>query len=341
MTLNASGPISLGGSTAGESVNLELGQSATATISFNDSVVRTLTGTNAGTTLSMPDGFWGKGAQTSLTISSNQTDLNLRVWALFNGWDGSSKVEITVAPGVYVYSTTTTTPGMTIDGSWPGGVTLINSGYIMGKGGKGGGYLQGPGNSGGTAISINTNCTITNNSYIGGGGGGGGGQPTSTIIGGGGGAGGGDGGAAANNAGSGAGGAVGASGSNGGQVGNPPGVSTGGGGGGGRILPGTGGGGGGGIGSAFGSGGGAGGGGGGFNYMNQQLQALGGNGGSAGGSGANGQSGGSAGGGGGGWGASGGSSGGGQVGGVGGKAIALNGYSATINGSGTTYGAVS
>jgi hypothetical protein len=60
MTLNASGPISLGGSTVGESVNLELGQSATATISFNDAAVRTLTGTTAGSTLSMPGGFWGK-----------------------------------------------------------------------------------------------------------------------------------------------------------------------------------------------------------------------------------------------------------------------------------------
>jgi len=44
MTLNVSGPISLGGSTAGQSVNLELGATATAPISFNDAAVRTLTG---------------------------------------------------------------------------------------------------------------------------------------------------------------------------------------------------------------------------------------------------------------------------------------------------------
>ena len=70
MALNASGPISLGGSTTGQSVNLELGQSTTATISFNDANVRTLTGTSSGSTLSMPGGFWGKGAEISLTISS-------------------------------------------------------------------------------------------------------------------------------------------------------------------------------------------------------------------------------------------------------------------------------
>lgn len=60
MALNASGPISLGGSTSGQSVNLELGQSATAQISFNDANVRTLTGTTAGTALVMPTNFWGK-----------------------------------------------------------------------------------------------------------------------------------------------------------------------------------------------------------------------------------------------------------------------------------------
>lgn len=61
MPLNASGPISLGGSTSGQSVNLELGQSATAQISFNDANVRTLTATSAGTALIMPTNFWGKG----------------------------------------------------------------------------------------------------------------------------------------------------------------------------------------------------------------------------------------------------------------------------------------
>lgn len=48
MALNASGAISLGGSTVGESINLELNKSATATITMNDSDVRTLGGISSG-----------------------------------------------------------------------------------------------------------------------------------------------------------------------------------------------------------------------------------------------------------------------------------------------------
>ena len=58
MTLNASGPISLAGDTAGESVNIELGKSATSTISLNDVDVRTLAGVGSGT-ISLYD-FYGK-----------------------------------------------------------------------------------------------------------------------------------------------------------------------------------------------------------------------------------------------------------------------------------------
>lgn len=48
MTLNASGPISLGGSTAGQSINLELGKSATALASINATDFRTLAGVPSG-----------------------------------------------------------------------------------------------------------------------------------------------------------------------------------------------------------------------------------------------------------------------------------------------------
>lgn len=48
MALNASGPISLGGSTSGQSINLELGLSASAAISLNDAAVRTLLGVASG-----------------------------------------------------------------------------------------------------------------------------------------------------------------------------------------------------------------------------------------------------------------------------------------------------
>jgi hypothetical protein len=42
MTMNSSGQISLGGSTAGQSINLEILQSATASVSLNTSAVRAL-----------------------------------------------------------------------------------------------------------------------------------------------------------------------------------------------------------------------------------------------------------------------------------------------------------
>ena len=48
MALNNSGPISLGGSTTGQSINLELGYAYNATISLNDTAVRTLAGKGSG-----------------------------------------------------------------------------------------------------------------------------------------------------------------------------------------------------------------------------------------------------------------------------------------------------
>lgn len=58
MPLNNSGPISMGGSTTGESINLELGKSATAQISLNDSDARSLAGKPSGQ-ISLSD-FYGK-----------------------------------------------------------------------------------------------------------------------------------------------------------------------------------------------------------------------------------------------------------------------------------------
>lgn len=59
MALNSSGPISLAGSTAGQSIALELSQSATGTISLNDAAVRNLAGVPSGA-ITMPTNFWGK-----------------------------------------------------------------------------------------------------------------------------------------------------------------------------------------------------------------------------------------------------------------------------------------
>jgi hypothetical protein len=347
MALPASGAISF------NAINVELGVAGTTSANINQASYRTLAGVPSGT-ISLSN-FYGKANAFSGTISSNQTNLNLRTWALANGWGGTSAATITVGSSVYVYSTSTGTPGLTIDGAWPGGVTLVNNGFVMGMGGSGG-QSNGPnsidGNPGGTAISLGVSCSITNNSYIGGGGGGGG-----TLVGGcgGGGAGGGEGGTASglttiptfSPVPGGAGGGPGSSGGDGSSYlfnnGKYP-FPNGTGGGGGRIMPGTGGVGGNVPSSGSGRGGKGGGSGGGGGADGQFTTATAGDGGSGGASGGNAVSGRYSGGGGGGWGASGGQNPGGfpvPIGGSGGKAIALNGYTATRTGGGTTYGSVS
>lgn len=59
MALNASGPISLAGTTAGQSIEVELNGNGTTQISLNDTAVRTLANVPSGT-ITMPTNFWGK-----------------------------------------------------------------------------------------------------------------------------------------------------------------------------------------------------------------------------------------------------------------------------------------
>ena len=68
MALNASGPISLGGSTSGQSINLELGLSATAAISLNAAAVRTLLGKASGL-ISLSDAY-GKSNAPPIAVDS-------------------------------------------------------------------------------------------------------------------------------------------------------------------------------------------------------------------------------------------------------------------------------
>lgn len=183
MTLNSSGPISLGGATAGQSINLELGQSATATTSLNASNVRTLAGVPSGAII-MPTNFYGKSNQFAFTISTNQTNANLRTLAVAAGWNESSQLVATISGGVIISSNATGTPALTIAGAFPGGVTLNNAGTIVGMGGNGGNggtYFGSPGGGsvgspGGTALSVSVATTVNNTGVLAGGGGGGGGQ---------------------------------------------------------------------------------------------------------------------------------------------------------------------
>lgn len=211
MTLPASGTLSI------QQINAEFGRGN------NLNAYRGTTWyTDAGGSGTFPTGaisisdFYGKRLTSptfSFTISSHQDRANLRTLALNAGWNGSSAVVATLASGVWIYSASTGQAALTINGSFPNGVTFINNGYVVGMGGNGGGggtssVAGAAGGGGGTALSIGVAVTVYNYGYIaggGGGGGGGGGYISYTVTYGGGGGGGGQTGLA--NSGGGAGGA--------------------------------------------------------------------------------------------------------------------------------------
>ena len=368
MTLPASGPISLA------DINGEFG------LGYNLNAYRGVTwytdagatGTFPTTNLSFSD-FYNKRATApafTVNVVSNQQNLNVYSYALGQGWNGVLPLIVNIY--AYVYSDSTGSPGMTVSGSFPNGLTINNYASIMGKGGSGAGAINGTaqgvvaGASGGAAISLGASCTIYNYGYIGGGGGGGGayyyqdggGGFAGPIASGGGGAGGGDGGYARQwdytltAVAGGSGGGTGSSGANGSVISGLPWnncVATAGGGG--RIMPGT---------TSnfanctapyqvgFGPGGQAGGGGAAFTVSGSSATGGAGEGGNSAGIAGTASSFAYGGGGGGGYGASGGS---GATGaafpaalapGAGGKAVALNGYFVTWGaGYSNVYGAVS
>lgn len=127
----------------------------------------------------------------SLTISTNQPALNLRTWAISQGWDESVPLIVTISSGVYIYGVNGT--ALTISGSFPGGLLLINDGFILGDGGNGGaggaggfggtGGVGGVGGGGYVGLVATTPVSVQNNNVIaGGGGGGGGGGGTSYLY---------------------------------------------------------------------------------------------------------------------------------------------------------------
>lgn len=376
MALPASGAIRMGAD-----IGVELGNTSTSMISIGATAPRTLAGVPSGAIRVAADFYGKSSAQSfTITTNQQELDLRTYLLANgWNGasqalvtinpsvyiWSNSISTAALTITGSFPGGVQITNNGYIIGRGGNGGLSYQQNSDTSVKIGQ----------SGGPAISLGVNATIINNSgaYIAGGGGGGGSggfyspSVNSWAGSGGGGAGGGTGGFTqfSGTYAGGSGGAIGASGSNGSAVADAA-TSTGAGGGGGRILPGTGG-----QGGFYGTspnqgygrGGGAGGGGGRGAWDGKSgtpPYGVGGTGGSAGnvggnstvdtdGSGSDYDTAGN-GGGGGGWGASGGtgtqgafgpSPGATWAGGSGGKAIALNGYTATRSGSGTTYGAVS
>lgn len=97
---------------------------------------------------------------------------------------GYSDIYVVVQPGVFVGSNiqygNTNSPAISVPATFNAGdtVSIINSGYVYGCGGNGGGgtSLPGnPGNQGGTALKIARPTTVANYGELSGGGGGGGG----------------------------------------------------------------------------------------------------------------------------------------------------------------------
>jgi len=118
----------------------------------------------------------------AFTVSSNTQNINLNSLATSLGWGGTLPIvfTLTINSGVALGSSSTSTPALIIS-SFPAGteITIINNGYIVGRGGNGGNGAYraagGAGGNGGAALSIAYATTIINNGVIGGGGGGGGG----------------------------------------------------------------------------------------------------------------------------------------------------------------------
>lgn len=183
MALPSSGPLTLA------DIQAEFGGSNPISLSeyYRGGLYVTANNTNVPTSgVIQLNNFYGAVKQFSFTISSSfTTTQDLRTLALAAGWDSASPVLATVGSGVVLQgapgaaNTGSGGNALTISGSFPAGVILVNNGTIVGGGG-GGGYAPrgGTGQSGGvggTGIVVTVAASITNNNIIGGGGGGGGG----------------------------------------------------------------------------------------------------------------------------------------------------------------------
>jgi len=120
MTLNASGPISLGGATTGQSINIELGVSATALASINSAAFRNLAGVASGA-ISLSN-FYGKSNITyyliTVTPSGSGTwydnqqfdiDSSGNIYGALQGQSGSNNTLLKVGPTGVSYAAYTST----------------------------------------------------------------------------------------------------------------------------------------------------------------------------------------------------------------------------------------
>jgi len=112
-----------------------------------------------------------------VTISANTAKYDIATAAQQAGWDDALPViaNITVAPGVVVYSDQTGTAAFSVPASLTtdSQVTLTNQGTIVGMGGAGGAYHGNVGAAGGPGLYARYQTNLVNNGTVAGGGGGG------------------------------------------------------------------------------------------------------------------------------------------------------------------------
>lgn len=177
MALNNSGPISLRGTTAGQSIQQELGSSGQ--ISLLDSAVRSLAGVPTGA-VTMPTNFYGKSSTVIINLA-NATYTNLNLYTQVGSPSAAGSYRVVIQSSTIIGGTSTATPALTI-GAWKANQTLeilVQAGAQIIGAYPAGGPFNGVGLAGGNAIDGNgclAPVTINNfGSILGAGGGGGGG----------------------------------------------------------------------------------------------------------------------------------------------------------------------
>lgn len=166
-------------------INSELGRNNSATYEFDDAEGRKLASAgNTGQSLVPGSEIrlsrFREHARCKLTIASNTQ--NYDVYTQVSSVNYSAgKTYASIVNNAIIGSSNTESPGMNISNQFLSGdlLELINTNYIVGKGGTGGGSSGNsngfPGGKGGNALVTSFSISVTNNGTIGGGGGGGGG----------------------------------------------------------------------------------------------------------------------------------------------------------------------
>ena len=172
-------------------VNIEIGNSSSTQITMNDYYVRVLAGVPTGQ-IDM-NSLRNQSLVYTITLPDSSTimDLDVHPYAVSHGWDQVRPLKIIIPAYSIVRPSSTSNAAITIGGTFNLGVTIVNYGYIIGRGGDGEILGYNPPGNGGTGLAAYVMCTVYNYNIIAGGGGGGGasgdfGSPYGWIGGGGG-----------------------------------------------------------------------------------------------------------------------------------------------------------